>query len=121
MDAVTPALIAVGCVDLLMFPMVVWVLKRFIGSKLDDLARRRESERITIEMHDAAMEKGMRSLLRAELIHEHRKWTGKGYCPLESKEYAQHTYEAYHELGGNDIGTSMYHDLMALPTNETED
>lgn len=115
MDAIA-SLIAAGCVNLLMFPMLVWVIKRC----LDRFDQKREAARAETERHDCAMEKGMRSLLRAELIHEHRKWMARGFCPLESKEYAQHTYEAYHGLGGNDIGTSMYHDIMKLPTKEVE-
>ena len=108
--------IAIGALELLMVPIVLFIVKRFIGTKLDDFDKKREDARYKTEIHDEAMEKGMRSLLRAELIHEHRKWMAKGFCPLESKEYAQHTYEAYHCLGGNDIGTSMYDDIMHLPT-----
>lgn len=125
MDAVTPTLIVVGCVNLLMFPVLTFVLKRYLGRMLDGFDQKREDARLEqereserTEAHQTAIEKGMRSLLRAELIHEHRKWHNKGYCPLESKEYVQHTYEAYHGLGGNDIGTSMYHDIMKLPTKE---
>ena len=36
---------------------------------------------------------------------------------METKEYVSRTYDAYHNMGGNDIGSAMYHDLMELPVN----
>lgn len=113
-------LVALG--ELLIVPLIVFVMKRSISKKLDDFDRKREQARLEQEENTSqvmarydAMTKGLRSLLRAELIHEHRKWMEQEHCPLEAKEYIIKTYEAYHNLGGNDIGTSMYNDLMSLP------
>lgn len=103
-------------------PMVVFVMQRATAKKLDDFDKKREDARIereaeerrTAEWQDA-MTGGMRSMLRSELLHEYNKWTDKGYCPMESKEYVERTYNSYHALGGNGIGTSMYDEVMALP------
>ncbi len=86
--------------------------------KMDEGEAKRDAARVEQAKWREAIDGGVCSLLRSQLIHEHRKWTQRGYCPLESKEYVQHTYDSYHNLGGNDIGTSMYNDLMNLPTNE---
>jgi hypothetical protein len=65
------------------------------------------------------MTSGVRSIIRAELVRAHREWVEeKGYITLEAREYVQRTYESYHALGGNGVGTTLYNDLMALPIRE---
>lgn len=125
MDAITPTLIAVGIVNLIMFPVLAWAIKRGLGAKLDAMDERRELARIQREsetkerrMWQQAMETGMKSLLRAELLHEHNKWTGKGYCPFESKQYLERLHDAYKGVGGNSIGDRLYEDTIALPTGD---
>lgn len=123
MDLITPTLIAVGVVNLLMFPVLAWFIKRGIGKKLDamdekrELARRqRETEVEDRRVWREAMERGMRAILRAEIVAEHRKWTGRGYCSLSSKDYITRLASAYHGLGGNDVGDALYGEIMELPT-----
>lgn len=103
-------------------PMVVFVMQRATAKKLDAFDRKREVARIEREAEERrtaewqqAMTGGMRSMLRAELLHEYNKWTDKGFCQMESKEYVERTYSSYHALGGNGIGTAMYEEAMALP------
>lgn len=62
-----------------------------------------------------AVELGLQSLLRAEIIRQHEKWSDKHYCPIYAKEALRRTYESYHLLGGNDIATGLYNDTVALP------
>lgn len=103
-------------------PMVVFIMQRATAKKLDAFDQKREDARIEREAEERrtaewqqAMTGGMRSMLRSELLHEYNKWTDKGFCPMESKEYVERTYNSYHALGGNGIGTSMYEEVMALP------
>ena len=65
---------------------------------------------------DRAMETGLRTLLRAELLEIHAKYRPLGYIPLEVMEEADRVYQAYHSLGGNGAGTKVYEELKALPT-----
>lgn len=66
-----------------------------------------------------AQKDGIRSILRNELVRLHRELVeGQGWCTLEDKEYAERTYQAYHELGGNGTGTVLYEDIMALPIKD---
>lgn len=122
---ITPTLVATSLVNLITFPLLLWLIERFIGKRLDKMDNSREMARVEIEneARDSrkwrqAMEAGMRSLLRAEIVSEHRKWTKRGYCPLESKEYLTRNHAAYKGLGGNNIGDSLYEQVMKLPTNE---
>lgn len=64
-----------------------------------------------------AMRKGIRALLRADLIRLYNKYHDElGYCPLYVKQALEDEYQQYHRLKGNGVGTNMYNALMALPT-----
>ena len=64
-----------------------------------------------------AMRKGIRALLRADLIRLYNKYHDDlGYCPLYVKQSLEDEYQQYHTLKGNGVGTNMYQALMALPT-----
>ena len=64
-----------------------------------------------------AMRRGIRALLRADLIRLYNKYHDDlGYCPLYVKESLEDEYQQYHALKGNGVGTNMYHALMNLPT-----
>ena len=67
------------------------------------------------------MTMGMRSVLRSELISEHRKAVSKHSASNTTKEYVEKIEKAYKKLGGNGLGESIYHEIMNLPTNEEED
>ena len=62
-----------------------------------------------------AIELGLQSLLRAEIIRQHEKWEDKHYCPIYAKEALRRTYDSYHLLGGNDVATGLYNETMELP------
>lgn len=64
-----------------------------------------------------AMRKGIRALLRADLIRLYNKYHDDyEYCPLYVKQSLEDEYKQYHTLKGNGVGTQMYHALMELPT-----
>ncbi len=69
---------------------------------------------------EKAMEEGVQSLLRNQLIEYHDKYTERGYCPIYAKEAARRSYEAYHNLGGNGVITKLFNDIMALPESASE-
>ena len=68
------------------------------------------------EARDRAMEMGLRTLLRAELLEIHAKYVPLGHIPVAVMEEADRVYQAYHSLGGNGTGTKIYEELKALPT-----
>ena len=64
-----------------------------------------------------AMRKGIRALLRADLIRLYNKYHDDlEYCPIYVKQSLEDEYKQYHALKGNGVGTQMYNALMALPT-----
>lgn len=67
---------------------------------------------------EKAIEDGLQSLLRAEIIRANEKYIGQGFCPVYAKEALKRAYQAYHTLGGNDVATQLYEDVIKLPTGK---
>ena len=65
-----------------------------------------------------AIEDGIQSLLRSEIMRVHDKYFALGYCPKYEKDALELAYNAYHALGGNDIATKLYQDVKGLPENQ---
>ena len=63
------------------------------------------------------LEAGVQCLLRAEIIRSHEKYTERGKCHIYAREALTRAYKAYHALGGNDVATDLYNELMELPNN----
>ena len=60
----------------------------------------------------AALKSGVTCILRSELVDMHRRYVVEGRpCPVTEKERAEETYNAYHGLGGNGVGTKMWVDI----------
>jgi hypothetical protein len=68
-----------------------------------------------------ASRNGVRALLRAEIIRTYNKYHDNlKYCPIYVKQSIEDIYKQYHALKGNGVGTKLYEEIMALPT-ERED
>ena len=65
-----------------------------------------------------SVEAGMQCLLRLEIIRSYEHYTLKGHCPIYAREALTRGYNAYHNLGGNDVATDLYEKLIDLPTKE---
>ena len=62
---------------------------------------------------DDALEKGVRALLRQQLINYHKEYVASGKpCPVRIKEQATAVHDAYTALGGNGTGTQLWHEIM---------
>jgi hypothetical protein len=96
-------------------------------------SRRTKERQAEIEQRRAEMEKyeewdklrqnvaeGVQCLLRLELVRSHKTYTAKEHCPVYAKESLTKAYKAYHNLGGNDVATELYNQLMQLPNDIDE-
>lgn len=63
-----------------------------------------------------AIKEGLQCLLRMEIVRSHEKYMEKGYCKVHVKESLTRAYRAYHALGGNDVATGLYNEVLGLPT-----
>lgn len=95
------------------------LLSGLVGWLSKSLTHQREAERARDEAQEArarAMQEGLRTLLRAELLEIHAKHVPLGRIPVAVMEEADRVYRAYHSLGGNGAGTKVYEEIKALPT-----
>ena len=94
---------------------IVGAVVTFIGKSKD----KHDHEGEIAKAEQAALIKGVRTLLRNEIVSMHREYAEEnGYITLEALEYAEDTYMAYHDLNGNGSGTKLWHDIKALPVKE---
>ena len=85
------------------------------------LGYRSVSKKLKVEHRkNEAIAAGTQSLLRESIVDNYNKYTDKGYCPIYAKESIKHTYDAYHNLGGNDVATKLYKTLLAMPEEPKE-
>jgi len=98
----------IDLVENLVFPMLIPVLTGVCGWLLN--GHRKEEER------DRAVEAGLRTLLRAELLEIHARYVPLGSIPLAAMEEVERIYQAYHSLGGNGTGTKIYEEIKVLST-----
>ena len=81
-------------------------------------AWRAVSARIKVEHEkNEAIAEGVQSLLRESIVTNYNRYLDKGYCPIYAKESLRRMYKAYHALGGNDVATQLYKEIMELPTD----
>ena len=73
-----------------------------------------------VRKENTAIKEGMLSLLRAEIIRQHDKYTQRQYCPIYAKDALTKAYAAYHSLGGNGTITKIYNETMQLPETAEE-
>ena len=118
MEAITPALFAVGAVNLVMFPLLVWFIKRYLerfdGKRDRARAEQAEAERIAIEQREAERVIIL-AMSRTMLLDNYEKCVNKGYYTVEEREVYHKLYEAYREDNGNGIIAEIAPRIRALP------
>lgn len=63
----------------------------------------------------AAMKEGVLSILRDSIITMHDRQMDARNLPLYMRDALEHSYNAYHALGGNGTVAALYEDLLELP------
>ena len=108
--------------EILAFITSHWVEWLFAGvSALLALGYRSISERLKEEhAKNEAIAEGVQSLLRESLVDNFNKYSDRGFCPIYAKEGIKRVYIAYHNLGGNDVATELYHKILQMPEEPAE-
>ena len=88
-------------------PFVCGGVIAWLSTAVKKLTNREQAER-----------EGIQCLLRAEIIRQHEKYQKLGYCPIYAKEALKKEYTAYHELGGNDVASRLFEEVMKLPVEK---
>ena len=71
-------------------------------------------------MKNEAIAEGVQSLLRESIVGNYNRYHDKGFCPIYAKESVKKVYQAYHDLGGNDVASELYDKLLKMPTEKGE-
>ena len=124
MEAITPALIAVGAVNLLAFPLLLWYIKRklekFDSKREDARIERAENERRKIEQREA--EHGIvLAMARTMLLNNYEKCMAKGYYTVEEREVYSKLYKNYKNDAGNGVIDEIAPRIRALPMEPPRD
>ena len=124
MEALTPALFAVGDVNLLAFPLLLWYIKRklekFDGKRENARVERAESERNAAKQREAERVIIL-AMSRTMLLNNYEKCVDKGYYSLEEREVYHKLYEAYKDDGGNSVIDEIAPRIRRLPIEPPRD
>ena len=83
---------------------------------------RQMSKRLKEEIRkNDAIANGVQSLLRESIVSNYNKYQDREFCPIYAKESIKRVYESYHNLGGNDVATKLYHTLLDMPEEPKEE
>ncbi len=57
-----------------------------------------------------------REPLRENIVANFNKYhQDRKHCPIYAKESLKRVYDAYHNLGGNDVATALYEKVLNMP------
>ena len=62
-----------------------------------------------------AISEGVQALLRESIVTSYNKYKDKGCCPIYAKESLKRAYNAYSALGGDDVATQLYRNMLEMP------
>lgn len=83
---------------------LLWIFQRYTKKQSDTNKKQ------------AALEKGMRSLLRDRIVQSCIKYSKQGNVPMEELDNITNMFSAYTDLGGNGATKSIYERFLNLPT-----
>ena len=98
-----------------------WIIRR-LSKKIKTEREAREQLARDADERQAALEDGMRALLRRQILADCEMAQDRGYCPAKVKETISVMFEAYSRLGGNGVVTPTVHQVIdELPIVDTKD
>lgn len=124
MDALTPAVFAVGAVNLIAFPLLLWFIKRklekFDGKRDEARVAQAEAEKKAIEQREAERVIIL-AMSRTMLLDNYEKCVKKGCYTVEEREVYHKLYEAYKSDGGNSVIDEIAPRIRKLPIEQPKD
>lgn len=124
MEAITPALLIAGALNIVAFPLLFWFIKRLLEKfdvKRDDArTEQAEAERKAAKQRDAERVIIL-AMSRTMLLNNYEKCVDKGYYSLEEREVYHKLYEAYKDDGGNSVIDEIAPRIRRLPIEPPKD
>lgn len=123
MDQAITQVIVAGVVELVALPIMIFIIKRSIGKRLDQFddkreearVERAEAERKKIEQREA--ERGIvLAIARTMLLNNYERCMSKGFYSVEEREVYSKLYQNYKNDNGNGIIDAIAVRIRELPT-----
>lgn len=92
------------------------VITFVVGLGYRSVSKKLQEEKV----RNQAIAEGVQSLLRESIVSNYNKYLDKGYCPIYAKDSLKKVYEAYHNLGGNDVATALYKKVLEMKEERDE-
>lgn len=67
-----------------------------------------------------AVRLGLQAILRENIVSNYNKYKDRGYLPIYARESIKKIYEAYADLGGNDVAHDLYEKMRHWDTDPEE-
>ena len=127
-NALMAQVIVTGAIELLMFPLLVLLIRRIVGRKLDTFDEKREIarvERAEEKRHEHEQREAEHAMLlaiaRTMLLDNYEKCIGKGYYSREEREIYSLMYHEYKLSNGNGVIDTIAERIRNLPLEPPED
>ena len=91
-------------------------LQKQIDEIKSDLATIKDYHR-----ENEAVKLGIQAILRENIVSNYNKYKDRGYMPIYARESAKKVYEAYTDLGGNDVAHDLYEMMRHWNTDPEEE
>lgn len=118
MESLTPALFAVGAVNLIAFPLLLWLIKhkleKFDGKREEARIAQAEAERRKTEQREAERDIIL-AIARTMLLDNWEKCMDKGWYSVEEREVYHKLWVSYAQDGGNGVIEEIAPRIRALP------
>ena len=127
-NALMAQVIVTGAIELLMFPLLVLLIRRIVGKRLDTFDEKRETARVERakdkerEIKEREAEHAMLlAIARTMLLDNYEKCIGKGYYSREEREIYSLMYHEYKLSNGNGVIDTIAERIRDLPLEPPED
>ena len=122
MGEFTTQLVITGAIELLMVPVLVMVIKRIIGKRLDQFDEKRDAARMAqaeeaskaIEQREAERAIVL-AMARTMLLDNYEKCMSKGFYSVEEREVYHKLYKSYRTDNGNGVIEELAPRIRRLP------
>lgn len=96
--------------------VISYLIPTILGGIIGWLTTQVKKAKKAEDIKQAALEKGVKALLKNELVRRYREYELKGELSILDKEAIEEMFNQYKNLGGNGTVKKLFDELMKLPT-----
>lgn len=96
--------------------VISYLIPTILGGVIGWLTTKVQKAKNAEDIKQAALEEGVKALLKNELVRRYREYELKGELSILDKEAIEEMFNQYKNLGGNGTVKKLFDELMELPT-----